>query len=236
MARYENAKVRGHGRWAAILVTGALCLSAAVGCGPGTEYDDARDAYQKSAEERAAADKQLKAETAKLSIPQLGTPTTASYARCSATPARKIGASHTVQCVAQRSVAYRVGKADASPDALWTAEKSAVQTVIDHLDQAGWDRAEWGEQLDQSLENRDYNPYPVSNRTEAKEPVDAGIYLIDRRWHEPTGAYEDGAKFAATLDGDDAGALVVVVFRDAYLTDATCDDCADREPTAWPSR
>ncbi|MQA77285.1 MAG: hypothetical protein GEV10_02190 [Streptosporangiales bacterium] len=133
-----------------------------------------------------------------------------------------------------RSVAYRVGDADASPDVLWAAERSAMKDVVDDLDRAGWERTEWGAQLDQSLADRNYDPYPVYNSTEAKDPVSVRLYLIDRRWHQPGELYDEAQPFAAMLDNSESGALVVVVFTETYLR-ADCGECTDHEPTTYPS-
>lgn len=212
---------------------GMLCLIVLTGCG--SRYHDAREAYEQTADERAAAHRELRNEAAGFSVPRLGMPRTTSDARCTARPMDRIFGSDTVHCTATRAVAYRVGDADASPDALWDAEKAAVEDVVDDLDRSGWERNEWGPQLDQSLADRSYDPYPVYNGTDAKKPVDARLVLLDRRWHRSDELYDEMQPFARMLDDRESGAVVVVVLTTTYFS-SDCDDCAFREPTTYPSR
>lgn len=214
-----------------LFVLGLLGLLAIAGCG---RYQDTREVYDDTAGERAAAHRDLRTEATGFAVSRLGTPRTTTDASCSARPKSALFGTDTVSCTATRSVAYGFGDVDASPDELWDAERSAVRAVVDDLDRSGWDRTEWGRQLDQSLADRSYDPYPVHNLTDAKDPVSVRLFLLDRRWHESDELYEEAEPFARTLDDGESGAVVVVVFSKSYVS-TDCDECAFSEPTTYPT-
>lgn len=213
-----------------------VCALLTTGCAMGYEYDDARDAYASTAEDRAAAAKRLRSEAAKLEVGELGEPVRSSSAECEAGPQTTIGGTDTVSCDVDLWLVYTGEPDGTAPDTVWAAEKTAVRALVAGLDAAGWREAQWGPQLEQSMADPSYNPYPLYNGTAAKEPVDVNLHLTDRHTHRQ---YPESSFFrtpSTFRPSDDAPFKVAVQFRYTYLVEASCEDCYDKSPTSWPTR
>lgn len=218
-------------RWLAVVSAVAVVGLIVVGC---AKYKGPADAYTKSADERATADKRLRKEAGEVSVPSFGAAQRATADFCMSHPMGTVGGSDTVNCEANLRLAYTRHAGGTSAGQVWPAEQAALRTMAQTLDDAGW-KVSGAELLDESLNDSSYDPYPLEFQPAGKRPVQLWLDLVDTRTHPYDAFGRPRMDALPTLDSSTF--LVTVTFRNVYVSEEKCSsECSMKTPTAWPTR
>lgn len=218
-------------RSVAVLSTLVVAALVVAGC---AKYKGPADAYAKTGDERATADKRLRSAAAQASVPSFGDPKRTPADFCQSHPMGTLGDSDTVNCEANLQLVYTEQADAGSADGLWSNEQAALRTAAGVLDNAGWDTSS-DDALSQALQDRSYDPYPLDYTPKSKRPVQLQLYLVDGGSH-PYNTFSRPTVLTPTPPA--AGTFAVVfTFRTVYVSEEACrSQCSTRTPTVWPTR